>query len=249
MKDNSSSELNTIRPHKERCMRKRRAIVYDDEALITNMFRMFFSSMNYEVLTFNDPLFSCPVYTADSDICSKSAACADIILTDFHMPRMNGLQLLEAQVRNGCKLPIQNKALVSGYLDDMNRKKVEQLGCAYFHKPLDFSKFSTWIADCEERIDLSGPLASRRKMGRMADNRQIIYRADHHGEVQMGTAVDISDVGLRLKIANPLFTGQTIYIDTDLPNACRRGLVIWTLSAGDGTHLAGLIRNDGADAH
>jgi CheY-like chemotaxis protein len=230
-------------------MRKRRAIVYDDEALITNMFRMFFSSMNYEVLTFNDPLVSCPIYTADSDVCSKSAACADIILTDFHMPRMNGLQLLEAQVRNGCKLPIQNKALVSAYLDDVSLKRLKGLGCAHFYKPLDFSRFSSWIADCEERIDLSTPLASRRKIGRLQDNRQIVYRADHNGEIQLGTAVDISDVGLRLKIANPLFTGQTIFIDSDLPNACRRGLVIWTLSTADGMHLAGLIRNDSADAH
>jgi CheY-like chemotaxis protein len=230
-------------------MRKRRAIVYDDEALITSMFRMYLSSLNYEVLTFAEPVASCPIYSSDSDVCSKTAACADIILTDFQMPRMNGIQLLEAQVKNGCKLSIKNKALVSAYLDDVNLKKVEQLGCAYFHKPLDFSKFSAWLADCEKRIDLSKPLASRRKMGRHVVSRQIVYRADHNGEVQLGTAVDISDVGLRLRISNPLFTGQTIYIDTDLPNECRRGLVIWTLAAGDGTHLAGLIRKDAVDTH
>jgi len=230
-------------------MRKRRAIVYDDEVLITNMFRMYLSSLNYEVLTFAEPVASCPIYNSNSDVCSKTAACADIVLTDFQMPRMNGIQLLEAQVKNGCKLSIKNKALVSAYLDDVNLKKVEQLGCAYFHKPIDFSRFSAWLAECEERIDLSKPLASRRKMGRHVDNRQIVYRADHNGEVQLGTAVDISDVGLRLKISNPLFTGQTIHIDTDLPNECRRGLVIWTLAAADGTHLAGLIRKDAVDAH
>ncbi len=230
-------------------MRKRRAIVYDDEALITNMFRMYLSSLNYEVLTFAEPVAPCPLYTSDSVACSKTAACADIVLTDYRMPRMDGIQLLEAQMKNGCKLSIKNKALVCAYLDDAHLKRVEELGCAYFQKPIDFEKFSAWLADCETRIDLTKPLASRRKTGRQADNRQIIFRSDTHTDIQTGTAVDISDIGLRLKISNPLYTGQTIYIVTDLPNECRQGLVIWTMPAGDGMHLAGLIRRDAASAH
>jgi len=230
-------------------MRKRRAIVYDDEPFITNMFKMYLSSLNYEVLTFAEPIAPCPIYTADSDVCRKTTACADILLTDYQMPRMNGLQLLEAQTKNGCKLSIRNKALISAYLEESHLKKVQTLGCAHFYKPIDFAKFSAWLADCETRIDLSKPLASRRKAGRQADNRLIKYRSDIHGDIQTGTAVDISDIGLRLKISNPLFTGQTIYIDTDLPNECRRGLVIWTLSMGDGMHLAGLISKNEEEAH
>jgi len=230
-------------------MRKRRAIVYDDEALITNMFKMYLSSLNYEVLTFAEPVASCPIYTSDSDVCSRTAACADIVLTDYRMPRMNGLQLIEAQVKNGCKISIKNKALVSAYLDAAHLKRVEALGCAHFHKPIDFAKFSAWLAECESRIDLSKPLASRRKTGRQADNRPITYWSDAHSDVQTGIAVDISDIGLRLKISNPLYTGQTIYINTDLPNEYCRGLVIWTMPAGDGMHLAGLIRQDAAESH
>ena len=230
-------------------MRKRRVIVYDDEPLITNMFKIYLSSLNYEVFTFAEPIVPCPIYTSDSDVCSKTSACADIVLTDYQMPRMNGLQLLEAQMKNGCKISIKNKALISAYLEESHLKKVQKLGCAHFLKPIDFAKFSAWLADCETRIDLSKPLASRRKTGRQADNRLITYRLDIQGDVRTGTAVDISDFGLRLKISNPLYTGQTIYIDTDLPNECRRGLVVWTLSAGDGMQLAGLISKNEAKTH
>jgi CheY-like chemotaxis protein len=229
-------------------MRKRRVIVYDDEAIIAKMFKMFFSSLDYEVLVYNEPYSACPVSNSPSEVCSKTHACADVVITDFQMPGMNGLQLLETQKKNGCKLTIRNKAIVSGYLENAQRRQIEQLGCAFFHKPLDFTALSAWLAECEQRIDLSQPLASRRSADRFADDRQIMYRADENGEILQGTAVDISHSGLRLKLSTPLVTGQTIHIDTDLPNDCRTGLVIWTMSSGDGTHLAGLIRSDGMNA-
>ena len=228
-------------------MRKRRVIVYDDEAIIAKMFKMYFSSMDYEVVVFSEPSTSCPIYSSPSTACSKSVACADIILTDFQMPGMNGIQLLEAQIKNGCKLSIKNKAVISGYLENSHRRMIEQLGCAFFHKPVDFTEFSAWLAECEQRIDLSRPLASRRKMDRRPDDRRIEYRADENGEIMTGTAVDISNSGLRLKLSSPLATGQTIHIDTELPNACRQGLVMWTMCAEDGTPLVGLIRSDAAD--
>jgi CheY-like chemotaxis protein len=233
---------------KEPFMRKRRVIVYDDEAIIAKMFKMYFSSMDYEVLVFNEPYTSCPIYSSPSAVCNKTVACADIVLTDFQMPGMNGLQLLEAQKKNGCKLSIKNKAVISGYLDNSQRQKIEQLGCAFFNKPVDFTEFSAWLAECDQRIDLSQPLASRRKMDRLADDREIMYRADENGEIMTGTAVDISSSGLRLRLTSPLVTGQTVHIDTELPNACRQGLVMWTMCAEDGTHLAGLVRSDAIDA-
>ncbi|HEY6010860.1 MAG TPA: response regulator [Nitrospirota bacterium] len=229
-------------------MRKRRVIVYDDEAIIARMFKMYFSSLDYEVLAYSEPRVACPVSGSSSAVCNKKSACADVVIADFQMPGMNGLQLLEMQQQNGCKLTIRNKAIVSAYLENAQQQRIEQLGCAFFHKPVDFSEFSVWLSECEQRIDLSQPLASRRKADRISDDRQIMYRADENGEILKGTAVDISDSGLRLRLSSPLATGQIIHIDTELPNACRQGVVIWTLHAGDGTHLAGLVRSEGINA-
>ncbi len=140
-------------------MRKRRVIIFDDEEVIVFLFNKFFSSLDYEVLAFTEPAV-CPVYEKNADACSQNSPCADIIITDFRMPRMNGLDLLRAQTRNGCKLTARNKAVTSGYLDEEIQAEIEGLGCRYFQKPVDFAQLKQWVAECENRIDRAQPLGT-----------------------------------------------------------------------------------------
>jgi YesN/AraC family two-component response regulator len=83
-----------------------------------------------------------------------------MIITDFQMPKMNGLQLLKAQTERGCKIDIRNKAVISGYIDGSNNHIMDTLGCSYFSKPFQFKELSGWLADCEKRIDLSQPVGN-----------------------------------------------------------------------------------------
>jgi DNA-binding response OmpR family regulator len=140
-------------------MRKKRAIVFDDDHFILIMFKKFFSSCGYEVLTFNEPTV-CPVYEKQTEQCDKEYPCADIVITDFEMPKMNGIELLMHQTNRGCRLTIKNKAVISGSLDEENRKKIEELGGAFFQKPLNFDELTNWIDACEKRIDPSQPVGA-----------------------------------------------------------------------------------------
>ena len=137
--------------------RKPRAIIFDDEELFLNTLKKWFSHKNYEVFTFNKPIV-CPIYEKRTDNCMKVNPCADVIITDFKMPEMNGIELLQYQSQRGCKLDIRNKAIISGYIDDESRKAIEKLGCSFFEKPLELSLISDWLNTCEKRIDLSLPL-------------------------------------------------------------------------------------------
>jgi hypothetical protein len=73
---------------------------------------------------------------------------------------MTGMELLEMQHSRGCKLTSKNKALMTGKDDSQLRERAAVLGCRFLSKPVPIETLLTWIKECEERFDLSEPLAS-----------------------------------------------------------------------------------------
>jgi CheY-like chemotaxis protein len=140
-------------------MRKPRAIIFDDHETTLLALKKWMSKRGYEVIAFNEPII-CPIYEKKTESCIKENQCADIIITDFKMPRMNGIELLQYQSQRGCTLDIKNKAIISAYMDDENKKAIKKIGCIFFEKPLELSELSDWLSECEKRIDLLLPLGS-----------------------------------------------------------------------------------------
>lgn len=139
-------------------MRKPRAIIYDDEIILLNLFMRWMVHRGYEVLTFNKPVV-CPLYEMNAEKCTQEYQCADVVITDFKMPRMTGLELLQSQHQRGCKLDVKQKAIISGDIEHENRILIREMGISFFQKPLIIPEFSEWLSECEKRIDLSVPLA------------------------------------------------------------------------------------------
>ena len=140
-------------------MRKLKILVIDDETLVLDSLKIWLSKKGYEVQTFIEPTV-CSIYEKKTDDCSKENRCADIILTDYKMPIMNGIELLQYQSQRGCTLDIRNKAVITGYLDNEIQKVIEDMGCSFFEKPLELSLISDWINERAKHIDLSQPLGS-----------------------------------------------------------------------------------------
>jgi DNA-binding NtrC family response regulator len=221
-------------------MRKRRAVVIDDEESIVNMLKNYLATRNYEVLSYTRPVV-CPIPDKKGNLCSTNYPCADVIITNFRMPGMNGLELLQEQSTHGCRLTRENKAVMSGHIDEENYKEIRRLGYAFFQKPIDLSLFSAWLGECEKRMDLSEPLGSRRKEARHATYYEVRCLVDRTNELMNGMTINISDGGLCLKLAVPLMIRQTIHIDTIHPViACRTASVQWVSRHQDGSYLAGL---------
>jgi DNA-binding NtrC family response regulator len=221
-------------------MRKRRAVVIDDEELIVELFKDFFSTRGYEVLSYTSPVV-CPIRDEQGNLCNTDHPCADVIITDFEMSGMNGLELVEEQSRHGCKLMRENKAVMSGGLDAESYRKIKERGYAFFQKPIDYSEFSAWLDECEKRVVLSRPLGSRRKETRHETRHEVRCLVDRTGKILDGITVNMSDSGLCLKLATPLMTSQTIHISTAQASiACRAASVRWVSRNPDGSYLAGL---------
>jgi len=220
-------------------IRKRRVIIYDDDVNVLNLLKDFFSDRDYEVLAFDSPTV-CAIYDKNLDSCVNSKPCADIIITDYQMPKMTGLELLRKQAQRGCKVDIKNKALMSGNLDEENQNKIRELGHAFFSKPFKFPEFTAWVEDCETRIDLSKQIGIVRKEDRHPANIDIVYSYDASEKIYKSTVVNFSSSGLCLKMHTPPSEGQAIVFKTELPNNCMNASVRWVKQMENNLYLAGL---------
>ena len=221
-------------------MRKPRAIIFDDEIFVLNMLKDFFLMRGYEVLSFSDPTTICPLYGEGGDVCANDRPCGDVMVTDFQMPGVNGVELLEYQARKSCKLDVRNKAVISGYIDDRNRQRVSQLGCNFLQKPFTLYALTEWLSACEKRIDLGSPLATRRKEERFESHREVKFSISSTDELYTGIAVNMSPSGLCLKAPAPLRRDDTIKLQAGNFHSCQRASVRWVKQIESNAYIAGV---------
>ncbi len=222
-------------------MRKPRVNIFDDEVSILKILKELLSMRDYEVVTFDRPVV-CPLYGAQTDKCLNPKPCADIIMTDYQMPKMTGIEMLLLQTKRGCRVDVRNKALTSG---DPNgkMKMIEGVAGAFFIKPLKIGELFAWLDTCEKRIDLSKPVGLMRKSNRYHADIDIVYEYSTNEKVLEGTLMNISDNGICLKMRAPLIEGQSIVIKTELRNGCKNASVRWVKDMGGYFYMAGLSCN------
>jgi len=220
-------------------MRKPRAIIFDDEVQILNVLTDLLRYRGYDVLALHEPATACPFDHQQTAQCL--ALCADVMITDFLMPRMNGIELLRQQSLRGCIMDKRNKAMISGYMDTHHREELEQMNYTFFPKPFPIQHLNDWLASCEKRIDLSLPLASRRREPRKQVNQQITYVLKDSEAALTAIAENVSSAGLCLRLHNRIAAGDHVRIFTELPLVSLNASVRWVRKQKDDTYLAGLM--------
>jgi DNA-binding NtrC family response regulator len=107
-----------------RDMKKHRILFVEDEP---ELLEVLSSSMNhYEVATARDGLEALDVH---------SRFCADVIVSDVRMPRLNGVELLRELVKKNDLTPF---VFLSGYADALNTREAWKLGAFDFlDKPIE----------------------------------------------------------------------------------------------------------------
>lgn len=218
-------------------MRKKRA-VDDDDLIIRSALTRFLERRGYEVVAAPEPEI-CTIY-ANLPRCDNLAPCSDLLLTDNHMPRMTGVELLKAQTDRGCALSIRNKALLSGDLDEGSQEEVRALGCAFFEKPLDLDRLKEWLEECEQRMDLSLCLGDKRRAVRESCCTPATCRTEA-GSVLFGAeVVNRSARGVCIRVDSPPAVLQAVHLESGFPFSSNRFLVRWMKDISCGRYLVGM---------
>lgn len=219
-------------------MRKRRVILYDDDPAILSLLTLLFEERSYEVVGFPEAEV-CPVYEAGGS-CDMLRPCGDLMISDLEMPRMSGIELFQLQKRQGCKLNIRNKAILSGNLGPEAVEAIRNLGCQAFAKPFRFSTLAAWVDECELRMDLSLPLGVRRRQRRDSFFSGAVFKVEREADLFSAEVVNRSDSGLCVRLDRPLAVAEVLSLQTHLPLPSDRLLVRWLRPQIGGGYLAGM---------
>lgn len=114
-------------------------VVVDDEVQITELLKTFIecASTNTNVHTFND------AGEARSYLLSNSV---DVLITDYKMPKFNGIELMEEAPRDS------KKVLISGYVSEIAEEKLNKLDAVFFEKPVPMKALEKIIHEQEKLL-------------------------------------------------------------------------------------------------
>jgi len=113
-----------------------KVVIIDDMPSITELFGNYFSLAGFasEVVDFNDPQKALE-YVKDF------SNNIDVIITDFRMPEVDGLDILRVAP------PRSLKIMVSGYLSDEIIDELNGMGAHSFEKPASMNSVISLIED------------------------------------------------------------------------------------------------------
>lgn len=113
-------------------------VVVDDEIQITELLKTFIqcSTKNTNVHSFNDS------EEARSYLLEHSV---DILITDYKMPKYNGIELMESAN------PEVKKILISGYVSEIAEERLQQLDAVFFEKPVPMKALGKIIFEQQEK--------------------------------------------------------------------------------------------------
>ena len=119
--------------------RKLEIVVVDDEEQITDLLKTFIQCITQEITvhTFNDSVVA-------KDFIMNNPV--DVLITDYKMPRFDGLQLMEAAA------PQARKVMISGYVSEIAEEKLQKLNATFFEKPVPLRALAKIISEQQEKI-------------------------------------------------------------------------------------------------
>ncbi len=128
----------------------KRAIVIDKDESFRKALSSVLEKRGYEVYAVPDPAF-CPIYLNQECDCALAHVCTNIMIVDINQPGMKGLEFIQSQKKNRCK--VKNIAIMSASWEGSELEQIESLGCKIFTKPFKRDELGIWLEDCEKQTE------------------------------------------------------------------------------------------------
>lgn len=119
---------------------KKRAIVIDDDPACRRLIIRLLQSAGYDAIASSAESLCAGHATGG---CPDSAPCADVILSDVHMPGMSGVDLFLRLEEMGCTC--RRKALISGAWTIADLREAETHGWTVLSNPLPVTALASWL--------------------------------------------------------------------------------------------------------
>lgn len=130
-------------------------MIFDDDPQVLALMQRSIQRKGHAVLVYENPL-ECPLSKVNFRTREPALACPDIIICDFNMPGMNGVEFMEELHDRGC--PCRNFALMTGGgLDESEWIRTARLGTRLFIKPVNFTELFSWMDGVARALDGNGP--------------------------------------------------------------------------------------------
>ncbi|MDX8397369.1 MAG: response regulator [Mariprofundaceae bacterium] len=107
-------------------------LLVDDDKNVQRIHKQLLEQMGYQVVVANNGVEALSEFR-------RNTAIYDILVSDFQMPEMDGLALIEAIRNDGHRLPI---LMVSGYVDHIMTARLIDFQVKFTSKPLRFNELS-----------------------------------------------------------------------------------------------------------
>jgi DNA-binding NtrC family response regulator len=144
-----------------------RILIVDDDELVTGSLSSFFAlELDVDPIIFNESPKAVS-YLAENEV--------DLVITDFLMPEMNGIQLLRAAREHQPQVP---RVLLTGYADKENAiKAINEVGVyQYIEKPWENDRLKTVVLSGLGRLFALRQLDSSMSELSLSDQDFVVLR-------------------------------------------------------------------------
>ena len=131
---------------------KYRVFIFFENEDIKKLLRKALKKRGYDISVYIKPERCINCAASEFRLCLSARACADIIIMGRHIVEIKSLDFIERQIKGKCKVPLENKLIISGTFDELDTARAKALGVRIMHMPFTLTELYKWFDGCEERL-------------------------------------------------------------------------------------------------
>ena len=162
------------------------AVIIDDDSVIRSLLGKVLTERGYTVKAYSSPR-GCPLYSEPTCPCSWKGPCPDLIVSDYDMPAVNGVEFVKHLKHKQCKC--KNIALMSGNWTEPELQQAVPTGVNVFSKPIPLKRLWAWLDEIKRQDPAMADQANRRNSARYACEFPVDVYFSSPGLLEMVSAV------------------------------------------------------------